>query len=90
MSKKIINIFFLTSFFAFIFLITKHYFSEQNLILTNKSRSSYSLTLRKYENNLPLLKNDTNNIIIYIDDLEEFKNKRKKRIWENLISNKNE
>ena len=58
--------------------------------LTNKSRSSYSLTLRKYENNLPLLKNDTNNIIIYIDDLEEFKNKRKKRIWENLISNKNE
>ena len=37
-----------------------------------------------------LLKNDTNNIIIYIDDLEEFKNKRKKRIWENLISNKNE
>ena len=43
--------------------------------------------LRKYEINLPLLKNDTNNIIIYIDDLEEFKNKRKKRIWENLISN---
>ena len=87
MSKKIINIFFLISFITFIFLVTKYYFSEQNLILTNKSRSSYSLTLRKYENNLPLLKNDTNNIIIYIDDLEEFKNKRKKRIWENLISN---
>ena len=90
MSKKIINIFFLISFITFIFLVTKYYFSEQNLILTNKSRSSYSLTLRKYENNLPLLKNDTNNIIIYIDDLEEFKNKRKKRIWENLISNQNE
>ena len=59
-------------------------------LLVNKSRSSYSLTLRKYESNLPLLKNDTNNIIIYIDDLEEFKNKRKKRIWENLISNQNE
>ena len=87
MSKKIINIFFLISFITFIFLVTKYYFSEQNLILTNKSRSSYSLTLRKYENNLPLLKNDTNNIIIYMDDLEEFKNKRKKRIWEYLISN---
>ena len=37
-----------------------------------------------------LLKNDTNNIIVYKNDLEEFKNKRKKRFWEKLISNKNE
>jgi len=87
MLKKIINIFFLISFFIFIFLVTKYYFSEQNLIFTNKSRSLYSLTLNKYANNLPLLKNDTNNIIIYINDLEEFKNKRKKRFWEKLISN---
>ena len=87
MFKKTINIFFLISFFTFIFLVTKYYFSEQNLIFTNKSRSLYSLTLNKYEDNLPLLKNDTNNIIIYINDLEEFKNKRKKRFWEKLISN---
>ena len=71
-------------------MLTKHYFSEDNLILINKSRSTYALTLREYETNLPLLKNDTNNIITYIDDLEEFKNKRKKRIWENLISNQDE
>ena len=71
-------------------MLTKYYFSEENLILINKSRSSYALDLRKKETNLPLLKNDTNNIITYIDDLEEFKNKRKKRIWENLISNQNE
>ena len=87
MFKKTINIFFLISFFTFIFLVTKHYFSEQNLIFTNKSRSSYSLMLNKYENNLPLLKNDTNNVIIYNNELEEFKNKRKKRPWEELISN---
>ena len=87
MFKKTINLFFLISSFIFIFLVTKHYFSEQNLIFTNKSRSSYSLMLNKYENNLPLLKNDTNNVIIYKNELEEFKNKRKKRIWEKLISN---
>ena len=87
MFKKIINIFFLISFFIFIFLITKYYFSEKNLIFTNKSRSSYSLTSTKDENNLTLLKNDTNNIIVYKNDLEEFKNKRKKRFWEKLISN---
>jgi hypothetical protein len=90
MSKKIINIFFLISFTTFIFLLTKYYFSEKNLILINKSRSSYTLAIKKYEDNLPLLENDTNNIINYIDDLEEFKNKRKERIWENLISNQNE
>ena len=86
MFKKTINIFFLISFFTFIFLVTKHYFSEQNSIFTNKSRSSYSLMLNKYGNNLPLLKNDTNNIIIYKNELEKFKNKRKKRPWEELIS----
>ena len=90
MSKKVINIFFLITFITFAFLVTRYYFSEENFILTNKSRSSYSITLNKYQEELPLLQNDTNNIIVYIDDLEDFKNKRKKRIWENLISNNNE
>ena len=80
-------VFFTITFFTFIFLVTKHYLSEQNIIHTNKSRSSYSLIIDK---NIPLLKNDTNNIIIYKKDLEEFKKKRKKRFWERLISNKNE
>jgi hypothetical protein len=56
------------------------------MILINKSRSIYALTLY---NNLPLLKNDTNNIIVYKNDLEEFKKKRKKRFWEKLISDDN-
>ena len=86
MFKKIINTFFLLTFFIFIFLISKYYFSEQNIVFTNKSRTSYSLTLGIDESNLPVLKNDTNNIIVYKDDLEEFKKNRKKRIWEELIS----
>ena len=90
MYKKIKNIFFLIIFFSFIFLVTKYYFSEQNEIFTNKSRSLYLMTLGDDKNNLPILENDTNNIIIYIDDLEDFKKKRKKRFWEKLISNKNE
>ena len=90
MYKKIKNIFFLATFFSFIFLVTKHYFSEQNIIFTNKSRSSYLMTLNIGKNNLPVLKNDTSNIIVYINDLEDFKKKRKKRFWEKLISNKNE
>ena len=90
MYKKIKNTFFLAIFFIFIFFVTRYYFSEQNIIFTNKSRSSYLITLGNGKNNLPVLKNDTNNVIVYINDLEDFKNKRKKRFWEKLISNKNE
>ena len=68
----------------------KHYFSEQNIAFTNQSRSSYEISLDHDKNNLPVLKNNTNNIIIYVNDLENFKNKRKKRFWEKLISNTNE
>ena len=89
MFKKIKNIFFLISLFIFILLVSKHYFSDQNVIFNNKSRSSYSWALNKDNKNLPILKNDTNNIIIYKNDLEAFKNKRKKRFWEKLISNEN-
>ena len=90
MIKKILNIFFLIFIFTFIFLIVKYYLSEKNIIFTNKSRSSYSVKINEDINNLPVLKNDTNNIIFYKDVLEKFKNKRKKRFWEKLISNLNE
>jgi len=86
MIKKFKNIFFLISFIIFTFLTINYYFSEANMIHINKSRSTYGLILY---NNLPLLKNDTNNIIVYKNDLEEFKKKRKERFWEKLISDDN-
>tara|TARA_B100000029_G_C17233168_1_gene836109 strand:- start:187 stop:450 length:264 start_codon:yes stop_codon:yes gene_type:complete len=87
MVNKIKNIFFLTSFLIFILFVFRYYFSDQNIIYINKSRLTYSLESNQ---NLPLLKSDTDNIIVYKNDLEDFKNKRKKRIWEDLISNNNE
>ena len=68
-------------------MLVSLYLSEQNIVLTNKSRSSYTLDTSK---NLAVLKNDTDNIIVYKNDLEEFKKKRKKRFWEKLISGENE
>jgi len=90
MYKKIKNIFFLIIFFNFVFFVTKYYFSEQNVIFTNKSRSSYLSALNDDKNNLPVLENDTSNIIVYINDLDDLKKKKKKWFWEKLISNKNE
>ena len=87
MIKKIKNISLLILFFISIFLVSKHYFSEKNIVLTSKSRSSYNWSLNQDSKNLPVLKNDTNKIIVYKNDLEEFNKKRRKRPWEKLISN---
>ena len=85
MNKKIKNISFFLVLALFSFFVTKYYFSEDNIIFTNKSRSFYFSSSKN--TNLPLLKNDTSNIIFYVDDLQIFKNKRKKRFWEKLINN---
>ena len=90
MFSKIKNTLFLIIFFIFTFLVSKHYFSEENVIFTNKSRSSYALMINEGNENLPILKNDTKNIIIYKNGIEEFQKSRKRRIWEGLISGNNE
>ena len=90
MFSKIKNTLFLIIFSIFTFLVTKHYFSDENVIFTNKSRSSYALQVNIDNKSLPILRNDTNNIIIYNNGVEEFTKKRKKRFWEKLISDKNE
>ena len=87
MFQNIKNFLFIIFISISIFFVIKHYLSEQNIVLTNKSRSSYTLDTSK---NLAVLKNDTDNIIVYKIDLEEFKKKRKKRFWEKLISGENE
>ena len=83
MLKKIKNIFCLLSSFIFIILTTSFYFSEQNVIETNKSRSLYSAEFSAGVENLPLLKNDTNNIIYYRDDVQIYKkNKKSYKFWD--------
>ena len=85
MLKKIKNIFYLASFLIFIILTIRFYFSEQNIKETNKSRSLYSVKLNNNTQNLPLLKNDTNNIIEYINDVEVYKKNKKKYTFWDLI-----
>ena len=86
---KIKNIFCLASLFIFITLTTSFYFSEQNIRATNKSRSFYVVKLHYDTLKLPLLANDTDAIIEYRNDVQEFRDKIKKRIFEDLIDRKN-
>ena len=66
-------------------LIVIFYFSEENIIATNKSRSSYAYELKFNLKDLPLIKNDTNNVIEYSEDIEIFKKDKKRYIFWDLI-----
>ena len=88
MVKSLIYATILGSFIFFLVLIGNFYFSEQNIILVNKSKSFDSAnTLNKLQN-LPLLKNDTNDIIEYKSDLENYKKNKKKYTFWDLIKEK--
>ena len=85
MFKKVINLFFLLLFFIFVILTITFYFSDENIRKTNKFRSLYSINLNKMINNLPLLKNDTSDIIQYKNDVEIYKKKKKNYIFWDLL-----
>mgnify|MGYP001420173239 CR=1 FL=1 len=87
MIKKFKNIFYLLCFLFFLIFIVKIYFSDENIRKTNKNRSLYSAQLNMNLDNLPILKNDTNNIIEYKDDIEKYKKKKNYKFWE-LLKNK--
>jgi len=85
MLKIIRNTFFIISFFAFIISIIFFYFSERNVILINKARSSHLYELSLKLQDLPLIENDTENIIEYSEDIENYKKNKKKYIFWDLI-----
>jgi len=82
MIKKIKNIVYIVSFFVFTGLAVNYYFSDRNVKKTNMSRTFYLSNQNNNLTELPVLKNDTNNIIEYSDDVELYKkNKKKYTFW---------
>ena len=83
MFNKVKIIFYLLSFFTFIFLVLNFYFSDFYIKKTNKNRSTSLNRLVSDIQKLPLLKNDTEDIIEYKDDIENYKKKKKKyKFWD--------
>ena len=85
MTRKFIYIFYLSVFIFFILLITTFYFSEDNINRIEKNRSIFSDKLNMDTKSIPYLRNDTSNIILYKDDIEEYKKNRKYNLFWNLI-----
>ena len=87
MLKEAKYVLYLFTIFFFIFFVIKFYLSENNIKRSNKIIFQYQNELDKKFNNLPIIKNDTNDIIEHTNEIEIFKNKKQRKFWELLKTN---
>tara|TARA_B100000902_G_scaffold75426_1_gene80263 strand:- start:2700 stop:2963 length:264 start_codon:yes stop_codon:yes gene_type:complete len=86
MLKEIKYLIFVMIIFLFLFLIGKYYFSDFNKKKTYRSLANIDEKTKIYAEKLPVLDDDTKNIIEYV---EQFNNKKKKKFnfWKLLEFN---
>ena len=80
---KVLNIFMILLIYFFIFTIFKYYSSNKNLSNKNYNRLNIDQIINKKINNLPILDNDTNNIVEFNDSFDdEINNNKKRNFWD--------
>ena len=83
MLKEIKYLIFIVIILLFIFLTGKYYFSDENIKKSYRSQKNIDEKIKIYSKNLPILKNDTNNIIEYVKQSDK-KKKKKFNFWKLL------
>ena len=82
---KLINIFFLSLVLVFFFLTYRYYSSNKNIEAKDFNRVNINEILNKKISNLPVLDNDTSNVIEFNDGYSnEIKNNKPRSFW-NLL-----
>ena len=82
---KVINIFFLFIILTFFFITYKYYSSNKNIESKNFNRKNIDEILNAKISNLPILDNNTKNIIQFNDGFSQKKNENKSRSFWNLL-----
>jgi len=85
MLKEIKYLLFIIIISLFLFFTGKYYFSDENIKKSYRSKKNIDEKIKNYAKNLPILKNDTNNIIEYVKQSDK-KKKKKFNFWK-LIEN---
>ena len=85
---KIINILMSILVILFIFKVFSFYSSNKNISFKNYNRSNIDLILKEKIKDLPVLANDTSNIIEFNDSFDEEDNSQKKRSFWELLNKK--
>jgi hypothetical protein len=85
MIKEIKYFIFIFIIFLFLFLTVKYYFSDTNKKKSYRSLNSINEKINIYAEMLPILEDDTKNIIEYVEQSDN-KTKKKFSFW-NLLEN---
>ena len=85
MLKEIKYLIFIVIILLFVFLTGKYYFSDENIKNSYKSYQNIDKKIKIYSKKLPLLKNDTQNVIEYVKQTDKQK-KKKFNFWK-LVEN---
>ena len=85
---KFFNILMSLLVFFFIVGVSNFYLSNKNISLKDYNRSNIELILKEKIRDLPILANDTNNIIEFNDSFDEEKNNENKRSFWELLNKK--
>ena len=83
MLKEIKYLVFIIVIATFIFLSCKYYFSDENKKKSYRSYNNNDEKIKLYSKNLPVLENDTENIIEYVNQKDN-KKKKKFNFWKLL------
>ena len=83
MFKEIKYLIFIVIISLFLFFTGKYYFSDENIKNSYRSYKNIDEKVKIYSKNLPLLKNDTENIIEYVKQTDK-KKKKKFNFWKLL------
>ena len=87
MFKEIKYFIFFLVITLFIFFSINFYVSDENKKKTFRSLSSLDKNIKMYETKLPIILNDTENIVKYLNN-DDNSNKRKYSFWD-LLKNEN-
>ena len=85
---KIVNLFILIIILTFFLTTYKFYSSSKNIDAKNYMRSNIDQILKEKIVDIPVLANDTNNVIEFNDSFENETNSEKKRSFWDLLKNK--
>ena len=85
---KLLNIFFLLLILSFFFSAYKYYSSNKNLTLKVYNRNNINQIINNKISELPLLTNNTNNVILFNDSISSQTEGDKPRSFWNLLKSK--
>jgi hypothetical protein len=88
MLKEIKYLIFVLIIILFIFFTGKYYFSDENIKKSYRSYKNIDEKIKIYSKNLPILENDTQDIIEYVKQTNKI-NKKKFNFWK-LLENDQE